>query len=214
MDNVIFLYIANMDRMTRRRFLKIALVVGASATTLGVVAWRFPIGTLRERYYRLATDVAPAPLNEQVRRTLIAVVEVLIGAPFEPAHYEDFFSWYAENLPGYRGLYQRMSVMLDRMGAASAQKPFADLSLDKRRVIVDVLLESRGNRLHKLWVGVFHRENLHFDRYIVQPVLELYANTDAWIHLGYAAWPGQPRGLDRYVRAPEEKLAAMTHTDK
>jgi hypothetical protein len=191
--------------MTRRRFLKIALAVGASATTIGIVAWRFPTGTLRERYYRLATDVAPAPLKEQVRRTLMAVVEVLIGAPFEPAHYEDFFSWHAENLPGYRGLYQRMTAMLDRLGAASAQQPFADLSLDKKRGIDGCGV--CGNRPHAgpaftaiTCISIGPRS------------AALYANTDAGSF--DAAWPGQPRGLDRYVRTPEEKLAAMTHTGK
>src|SRR5262249_62395582 len=39
-----------------------------------------------------------------------------------------------------------------------------------------------------------------YERHILREVLELFAATDAWLLLGYDAWPGTPRGLDRYRR--------------
>lgn len=193
-----------MIQITRRRFLRIILTAAVGAGAIGIVAVRFSYSALRERYYRLSADIPSGPISGQILRTLIAVTDALIGAPFERGHYEDFLSWHAATISGYRGLYERMAAELDRSGMALAQKPFADLDFEKRRRIVNELLQWQGHRFYKLWTGVFSRDRLYFDRYIAQPVLELYARTDAWIHLGYEAWPGRPRGLDRYMRPPGE----------
>jgi hypothetical protein len=37
---------------------------------------------------------------------------------------------------------------------------------------------------------------------VVQEILGLYAATGVWLALGYAAYPGQARGLDAYTGAP------------
>lgn len=132
----------------------------------------------------------------------MAMTDALIGESVERSHYEEFWSWRAANIPGHRGLYERVATMLNRLGEAAAQRPFAQLNLETRRGIIDELLQWQGHKLRKLWVGVVDSDRLYFNRFLVQPVLELYARTDAWIHLGYKAWRGQPRGLDRYRVAP------------
>ena len=57
-----------------------------------------------------------------------------------------------------------------------------------------------------VWDGVRRRSaavpGRRIDRYILDEALALFARTDAWVVLGYRGWPGQPRGLDRYRRAP------------
>jgi len=44
-----------------------------------------------------------------------------------------------------------------------------------------------------------------YHRHIVREVLALFARTDAWILLGYEAWPGTARGFTRYVQAPPRR---------
>lgn len=185
----------------RRRFLIFAGLGTATAATL-VVAGKWSLGPLRERYYRLDGDVPPGSLGTTSLRTLMAVVDTLIGGAFERHHYEDYFDWHARTRPGYRGLYARSANMVDRLSSRVAGTEFADLGFEERRRLLDALLEFHGSGWRKVWNAVSNREVLLFDRYVVQPVLTLYRNTDAWIHLGYPAWPGQPRGLDRYTRAP------------
>jgi hypothetical protein len=41
-----------------------------------------------------------------------------------------------------------------------------------------------------------------YDRFIMREALALFADTDAWVLTGYDGWPGTPRGLERYRRAP------------
>lgn len=192
----------------RRRFLRIVLAAAAGATAIGFVAVRFPYATLRERYYRLSTDVSPGPVGAGVLRTLMAATVALIGAPFERSHYEDLLSWRAANISGHRGLYERLAAMLDRLAMAAGRKPFADLDIEARRRIVDPLSRLQEHRLRELWAAVFSRDRLLFGRHITQPVLALYARTDAWIQLGYDAWPGRPRGVERYLRAPDPGAAS------
>jgi hypothetical protein len=41
-----------------------------------------------------------------------------------------------------------------------------------------------------------------YNTVIFDEALALFADTDAWILAGYEGWPGTPRGLERYRRAP------------
>jgi hypothetical protein len=43
---------------------------------------------------------------------------------------------------------------------------------------------------------------LQFRNYVLLEVLALFCQTDAWVALGYEAWPGTPRGLETYREAP------------
>jgi hypothetical protein len=203
-----------MIQIPRRRFLKIVLSAAAGAAAIGFVAVRFPYAALRERYYRLSTDTSPGPLGAGALRTLMAAAEALIGASFEHKHYEVFLSWRAANIPGHRGVYERLAAMLDRLAMAAGRKPFADLDIEARRRIVDALSRLREHRLHELWAAVFNRDRLLFGRHITQPVLALYARTDAWIHLGYDAWPGRARGVERYLQSSGSGAAFGTRGRK
>ena len=53
---------------------------------------------------------------------LLATTEALVGTQVETSHYEAFFRWRSENLTGYRGLYERFAVVVDR-AAKEARKP-------------------------------------------------------------------------------------------
>jgi hypothetical protein len=57
----------------------------------------------------------------------------------------------------------------------------------------------RASRIH---VIVFRRDWLRFEKYIVRQILALFSQTDGWVLLGYESWPGTPRGLESYTRAP------------
>jgi hypothetical protein len=37
-----------------------------------------------------------------------------------------------------------------------------------------------------------------FERRIFQETLAVFEKSDAWLQLGYASWPGSPRGHDVY----------------
>jgi hypothetical protein len=67
-------------------------------------------------------------------------------------------------------------------------------------------VRSAQTRWHRVRVAVFDREWLRFDQYIVRDILLLFLRTDAWTSLGYEAWPGTPRGLERYTQAPSQAL--------
>jgi hypothetical protein len=81
---------------------------------------------------------------------------------------------------------------------------FADCSWQMRQEILLKVPQLRGadTRWHTVRVAVLEREWLRFDRYIVRDILVLFLRTDAWTSLGYEAWPGTPRGLERYTQAP------------
>ena len=83
---------------------------------------------------------------------------------------------------------------------------FVDCSRQMQQKILEELpqVRSANTRWHRVRVAVLEREWLRFDQYIVRDILLLFLRTDAWTLLGYEAWPGTPRGLDRYTQAPSQ----------
>jgi hypothetical protein len=189
--------------LSRRRFLKAtALIAGAS--TAGVVLGRGWVdewpASAKSFAYRALTNIdsentPTGPLEEGVLRTLLATTETLVGTPVKTAHYETFFRWRSENLSGYRGLYERFAVVIDRAAKKAGKPDFASCDLEVRREI----LQSMTSRVYAL---VFERDWFRFEKHIFQQILTLFSETDAWILLGYESWPGTPRGLDSYTKAP------------
>jgi hypothetical protein len=137
---------------------------------------------------------------------LLMATRALAGVSVQIEHYEDFFRWRAENLRGYKALYEQFAATLDRRARRSVGCDFVDCSRQMQQKIFEKVpqVRSANTRWDKMRVSVFERDWLLFDRYIVRDILLLFSRTDAWTLLGYEAWPGTPRGLHRYRQAPSK----------
>jgi hypothetical protein len=146
-------------------------------------------------------DTPTGSLEDRVLQTLMSTTKALAGLPVELAHYEDYFRWHAETVPGYKTLYERFAATVER----SAGCNFSDCDIETQRKILASAFETRTSpgRLDRLRRGVLDRDWLLYDEYVVREILALFARTDAWILLGYDAWPGMPRGLESYRQLPD-----------
>jgi len=188
--------------LTRRRFVLGMLgLLAVSGLGLGIAHWQ-PLRRVRERYYDLEVDVPPGPLDEETRATLLAVVTAFLGEPLVLAHYEQFLSWRAANLPGQRGLYQRVAGLLDGASQRANGCALRVCDPEARERLLGDLLRFRRSRPRRLAAVLTRRDLLLLDVHVLRPVLRLFARTDAWVRLGYRAWRGTPRGLEAYRRVP------------
>lgn len=164
--------------------------------------------SLQALYRRLSSPVLrpgpPGPLSDETVRTLTAAATALVGSEIDAARYEEFFRWRAEAIPGHRALYERFAATLDRLARRAAGRDFAGSEPGMRLELLRPAFRVRTahNRLDRLRIGVFHRSWVLFDHYIVRQIAVLFARTDAWRLAGYDAWPGTPRGLERYRMPP------------
>ena len=170
---------------------------------MAAVGFRRP---LREAYHQL-TDPAldptpPGPLNDHALDTLLATAETFLGYPVETAHYADFFRWHAETLPGFRTLYERFSATVNQSARRARGCEFARCEPAVRQMLLDPAfhVHHAQGRIDRVRVGVLEHEWRLFDLHIFRPIAALFANTDAWRLAGYDAWPGTPRGLERYTQ--------------
>jgi hypothetical protein len=150
----------------------------------------------------LSADTPTGPLHVHTLDTLLAVTEAVLDPRIEKRHYADFFQWYAENIQGYKEFYEQVTARLDREARQSGKDIFSQSDTATRQEILEQVFPQRRNRFHRMWAGVFERDCLRFERHLIAPIVELFAKTDAWTLLGYAYWPGQPRGLQRYTQGP------------
>ena len=197
--------------LSRRRFLRLSVVIVVGAITVlmaaqSAKAWL--LAQFRALYARLLSpeleDAPTGPLSAGALNVLLVTTGALAGVPVQIAHYEDFFRWRAENVRGYKTLYEQFAAALDRRARRSVGCDFVDCSRQMQQKMLEELpqVRSADTRWHRVRVAVLEREWLRFDQYIVHDILLLFLRTDAWIMLGYEAWPGTPRGLDRYTQAP------------
>jgi hypothetical protein len=199
--------------LSRRGFLRLSVVVAVGAITVLMAAQRAKALLLvpfRALYYRLLSprleDAPTGPLSAEVLNALLAATRALAAVPVQIAHYEDFLRWRAENLRGYKALYEQFAAALDRRARRSVGCGFVDCSPQMQQKILEKVPQVRNvnTRWHRVRVAVLEREWLLFDQYIVRDILLLFYRTDAWTLLGYEAWPGTPRGLDRYTQVPSK----------
>ena len=199
--------------MSRRRFLRLSVVGAVGATTMLLAAYsaeawlRAPLRALYARLRSPGLEDAPTgPLSVEALSALLAATTALAGVPVQLAHYEDFFRWRAEHLPGYKALYEQFAAALARRARRSVGCAFVGCSRQMQQNILEERPQLRGG--DGMWlkarVDVLEREWLRFYQYIVRDILLLFLRTDAWISLGYEAWPGTPRGLERYTQAPSQ----------
>jgi len=189
-------------RLSRRTLLGAAAGVCAAAI-LGVWRWLAgPGGTAASRAALEAT--APGAVRERTVATLVAAAGTVIGKPIEPAHYTEYFRWRGEHRPGYRTLYERFAVRVDRDARRTAGRAFIDCGVEDRTRVLGPAARARDPRsaLDVVWLKTVGRAWAEYDRFIFDEALALFADTDAWVLTGYDGWPGIPRGLDRYRRAP------------
>jgi hypothetical protein len=192
-----------VKHLSRRRFLTVVSLVAGMSAAAAVQRWG--VGQFASIWSRIYNglidpglkDAAEGPLGEGAVRALLATTEAFVGTEIERSHYEAFFRWRSENLSGYRSLYERFAVVVDRAAKESRKPDFARCDMEVRREI----LQSFKPNTYAL---VFERDGLRFEKYIFQQILDLFSHTDAWILLGYKSWPGTPRGLDAYTKAPSK----------
>jgi hypothetical protein len=197
--------------LSRRGFLRLSVVVvvGAVAVLMAAQSARaWLLATFRALNSRLLSpgleDAPTGSLSAGALNTLLAATTTLAAVPVQIAHYEDFFRWRAEHLRGYKALYEQFAATLDRRTRRAVGCDFVDCNRQMQQQMLEGLpqLRSANTRWHTVRVAVLEREWLRFDRYIVRDILVLFLRTDAWTSLGYEAWPGTPRGLERYTQAP------------
>ena len=205
---------------SRRRFLRLSLVVAGGAVTALMAAQSakdWLLTPFRMLYYRWLSpgleDAPTGPLSARALNSLLVATRALAGVSVQIAHYEDLFRWRAENLRGYKALYEQFAIALDRRARRSAGCDFVDCSREMQQKILEKVpqVRSANTRWDRVRVSVLERDWLLFDRSIVRDILLLFFRTDAWTSLGYEAWPGTPRGLDRYTKAPSKALHVQSH---
>lgn len=184
-------------RIQRRALLLGALGVAATAA-LGV--WY-----RRRRRAHVAPPLDPSatgPIDDGTSDLLLATTTALVDGDVEPEHYADYFRFHAQNVPGYRDLYERFAARVAEAARRAGVADFAAARADVRRTIVvdGCLPESEGTAT--LPGGPDEEERDRYRQYVVAEILDLFSATDAWILLGYEDWPGNARGLDRYTSTP------------
>jgi hypothetical protein len=199
--------------LSRRGFLRLSLIVAGGAITALTAAqsaktWLLaPFRALYDRLLSPSLEDAPTgQLSAGALNSLLTVTRALAGVSVRIAHYEDFFRWRSENLRGYKTVYERFAAALDHRARQSVGCDFVDCSLQIQQKILENVPKVRNanTRWDKVRVSVLERDWVLFDRYVVRDILLLFSKTDAWTLLGYEAWPGTPRGLDRYTQAPSK----------
>lgn len=188
--------------VSRRKFLEIA-GAGTIGAATGYPVFHFSRPALRRwlREPKLPLGATRGPLGEATLQVLQATTAALIEIPVDLGHYRDFFRWRSQNVPGYKGLYEQFAARVNAAAGAS----FADCDRVAQCAVLARCLRA-GNaagRAGKVWAGLFDRQWLLYDRYIVREIFDLFARTDAWVQLGYETWPGVHRGLYTYTQPPE-----------
>jgi hypothetical protein len=205
--------------MRRRRFLVLLVAAAATVAVGGFVTYRNRSRLRRalNLWSRNATRLPASPtgpLDERTLRALLATVETLLAAtPIgtdQLPRYQDFFRWRAAHIPGLRDLYTQFAAALDARARGMAKTDFAgcDAATRKRVLAAVVPDHSPVRRIEKLESGTTGRARWLFRIHVVESILQLFAHTDAIRQLGYPDWPGVPRGLDEYRRAPQPAPAS------
>ena len=193
--------------LTRRQFM--ALTLGALAT--GAVA---VVGLDRllndDGTQTLTFDPTTGELDSDTLATLMALVAAYVGGNGAVGHYQAYFTWRAANLPEYLSTYQAFAVALDEAAQEMSGQSFTLTDDATRQQILRYGLElpdpASGLFNPQLLAGT-SPDNLaggslelwlRFDRLVIGEIVNVFLNTNAWILLGYPAYPGQPRGLESY----------------
>jgi hypothetical protein len=130
---------------------------------------------------RLIGSVGRGRLAASDLETLVTLAQDFIGLAVEDDHYRRYFAWRAEHDREAGNRYGRVLALLPGYRGHPARQQLLDAAARDARS-GSYLADLRGE------------------------VLALFADTDAWVHLGYPAWPGTARGfadLDRPLSPAE-----------
>lgn len=189
--------------LSRRTFLR-AVSGGAAAAGAALLgAWGLGRAVVRRLGPAAVDDAATGALTAAELRTLLAAAAAVVGVPIRQEHYAAFFQWRAAHVRGHRRLYARFCVAVDRAARAAHRLPFADSGSEVQSRILERAFRARAGTASRSWLRrAWEYDWLLYERYILRETLSLFAATDAWLLLGYDAWPGSPRGFERYRRTP------------
>jgi hypothetical protein len=193
-------------RLFRRAFIGL-LAAGAAGLTASALRLLGPFRSLpRPPGPPTLSGTATGAIGAETLGTLLAATRAVVLEPIEATHYAAFFRWRARHLPGHHALYERFRVTVDGIARREVGLAFSQCSPAAQRRILRPAIEIRAKQAAGGWPsGAGERDWLLYEWHIVREALALFARTDAWILLGYEAWPGTPRGLTRYLQAPRRK---------
>ena len=180
--------------LSRREFLTRLLSASAFATQLPLSQ----VSAFWGQEHRVALEgTAPLLDHEQVM-ILVAMTEALfINYPIQTAHYAAFFRYRHQHHPIEAPAFPQIANELNYVAQNEYGGAFVDLDLDRRRAIL------ASNIDHAFAGGDTPRFNPQIINFVLEKLLTLFMNTDAWVIAGYANWSGQARGFDAYQQALE-----------
>lgn len=206
-----------MRQMSRRRFLifvvlsAAALIATGLSNVLSILGWSRirALGPVRLARAALGSLLHPqlaqtkvGPLSSTVTASLMAASATVLEIEGGAEHYRNFFVWRAENVPGYRTLYEEFAGAVERSAQKMGDRSFVDSDISLRRQVLAKHLPAiaeGSNGYTALQRGLISRAEARYVEYILHEILDLFWATDAWIAVGYTQWPGTPRGLEDYV---------------
>jgi hypothetical protein len=200
------------NRISRRHFFKklffiigcvLAVCFEVNRSNSWILRW---IRNLYQRFVSVggSTDQSRASVDQHVLKSLLAVTEALLDVEVEMNHYENYFRWRLENIPGYKSLYENFIRSLDEEAQNITGENFVSSNKSFRQRCLQNRLQE--NRRKKVILGILWKDELQYETNIAREIFRLFADTDAWLSLGYESWPGTPRGLADYTKRPNQKL--------
>jgi hypothetical protein len=126
----------------------------------------------------------PGPLDQPTLDVLMATAEAVTRTQPLQGHYAAYYCYQSLRRPNHRRIYQLFADEI-RRATTRTKGAFISQSTTERLEIVNAV------RFRSAFAG-------QFESPIFQETLAVFMKTDAWIRLGYAGWPGSPRGLDSY----------------
>ena len=199
-------------KLTRRAVISVGTAT-AAATIAASVA--FQTGWLRHFYLWLAYP-EPNPgatgfLGGELSETLRAVADTVVGGGQAADRAIRMLDARAQELEGHLALQRNFAAWLDEGSRRAGAESFQTASRETRVDLLTTCMRLRSNSdLRRAWYGAVFRDRVLWDRQVLQPMLELYSHSDAWLDLGYDSFPGDPSGLDSYREAPSK---ASTFSD-
>ncbi len=187
--------------LSRRQFLSALVGVTAAAVSLGApVVYQ----TLQRARRIPLPEAPPGPLPADTATVLRALVEALfIAHPVDTERYLRYYGFHAEKIPGYRQVYIQFAQELEWAARWLYRRPFVECSKLERRQVLRPWWSLPQSRQDEIITAIFQGTAwMQHAQYVLRETLQLFMNTDAWIMVGYEAWPGMPRGLETYRQPP------------
>lgn len=174
-------------------------------TLAGVTAVAAGIGSAGWFVQRPAQPVPPTPMNppdatifdERTMMVLMSLIEAVFinYPPLATDHYRAYLQARAEIATPQRAYYARVAAKLHDQAMAQFGRGFVHAALsDRRTLIEDDLVQYVETSVTMPIEGTDLRA-------VLDDLLRYYMHTDAYLLVGYHAWPPLPSGLVNYREA-------------